>query len=108
VEELQIPLLVVLGHERCGAVKAAIEILDGQGKAEADIEYLVQALAPAVERGKRLRGDVWEQAGRGQVTLQVERLKHSPVLAEAIESRALKVVGAWYSLESGLVEFIVG
>src|SRR5512144_1963951 len=67
VEELHIPLLVVLGHERCGAVKAAIEILDGQGKAEADIDYLVQALAPAVEEGKRLGGDIWDQAGRAQI-----------------------------------------
>ena len=38
VEELHIPLLVVLGHERCGAVKAAIEVLGWHGKAEADIE----------------------------------------------------------------------
>ena len=107
VEELHIPLLVVLGHEQCGALKAAMEILDGQGKAEAEIEYLVQALAPAVEQGKRLGGDIWDQAGRAQTTLQVERLKHSPVLVEAVESGLLKVVGAWYSLESGLVELIV-
>jgi carbonic anhydrase len=108
VEELHIPLLVVLGHERCGAVKAAIDVLGAQGKAEADIEYLVQALAPAVEQGKRLGGDVWEQAGKAQIALQVERLMHSPVLSEAVESGALKVAAAWYRLETGMVEFMLG
>jgi len=104
VAELQVPLLVVLGHQRCGAVKAAIDVLSRQAEAEADIEYLVSALAPAVERGKRLGGDLWEQAGRAQVVLQVEQLKHSPILATAVQDGALQVVGAWYNLETGLVE----
>ena len=52
--ELHIPLLVVLGHQHCGAVKADIDELGGHGEAEADIKYLVGALAPAVENGKRL------------------------------------------------------
>jgi len=107
VEELHIPLLVVLGHERCGAVKAAIEVLGWHGKAEADIEYLVQALVPAVEQGKRLGGDHWEQAGRAQVALQVDQLKRSPILATAVEEGTLKVVGAWYGLETGLVQITV-
>ncbi len=107
VEELGIPLLVVLGHEHCGAVKAAIEVLDGHIEAEADIEYLVDALVPAVEQGKRLGGDVWDQAGHAQVALLVERLKRSPVLSAAVDSGVLKVVGAWYDLETGLVEITV-
>lgn len=104
VAELHIPLLVVLGHHHCGAVKAAIDELAGHGEAEADIRYLVEALEPAVENGKRLGGDLWEQAGRAQIALQVDRLKRSPVLAEAVADGALCVVGTWYDLESGLVE----
>jgi carbonic anhydrase len=104
VAELHIPVMVVLGHAHCGAVKAAIDVLSGQGEAEGDIEYLVEALAPAVEQGRRQGGDLWEQAGRAQIELQVELLKRSPVLATAIKDGALKVMGAWYSLETGLVE----
>jgi carbonic anhydrase len=107
VEELNIPLLVVLGHEHCGAVKAAMEVLARHAEAEADIEYLVEALVPAVEQGMRLGGDVWEGAGRAQVALNVVRLKRAPVLASAVEAGALKIVGAWYCLETGLVEITV-
>jgi len=107
VEELHIPLLVVLGHQRCGAVKAAIEVLDGHGEAGGDIAYLVEALRPAVEHGKRLGGDVWDGAGRAQAAILVEHLKRSPILSAAIEAGALQVVGAWYSLDTGLAEIIV-
>ena len=108
VAELHIPVIVVLGHQHCGAVKAAIEILDCRGVAEADIEYLVKSLAPAVEQGKRGGGDVWDRAVRAQIELLVARLKRSPILAPAVEAGTLKIVGAWYSLETGLVEITVG
>jgi len=104
IAELHIPLLVVLGHQRCGAVKAAMEVLDGEAKAEADIAYLVNALTPAVEYGRRLGGDLWDQAGRAQVSLQVDRLRRSPVLAAAVQEGTLRVVGAWYDLETGVVQ----
>jgi carbonic anhydrase len=104
VAELHIPLLVVLGPQRCGAVKAAIDELGGNGEAEADIKYLVEALAPAVEHGKRQGGDLWEQAGRAQIAMQVDRLRCAPVLATALKNKELLVVGAWYDLETGPVE----
>lgn len=107
VAELHVPLLVVLGHERCGAVKAAMEMLERREVAEADIAYLVEALALAVEQGKRAGGDHWDQAGRVQVELLVKQLKHSPILATAVEEGRLRVVGAWYHLETGFVEIIV-
>ncbi|MBN1106737.1 MAG: carbonic anhydrase [Deltaproteobacteria bacterium] len=107
VEELHIPLIMVLGHQHCGALKAAMEILESHGRAEAEIEFLVQSLAPAVEQGKRMGGDVWECAARAQIELLVARLNHSPILAPAVEAGKLKIVGAWYSLETGLVEVTV-
>lgn len=107
VAELNIPLLVVLGHEHCGAVKAAMDTLEKHGVAEADIEYLVEALAPAVERGKQAGGDVWGQAVRAQIELLVEQLKHSPILATAVDQGVLKIAGACYNLETGLVEITV-
>ena len=107
VAELQIPVIVVLGHERCGAVKAAIDVLARHDVAEADIEFLVEALAPAVEAGKKAGGDVWDGAVRAQIALLVEKLKHSPILATAVETEKLKIVGAWYDLDTGFVEITV-
>ena len=47
---------------------------------------------------------MWDQAVRAQIALVVERLKHSPILEKAVTEGRLKVVGAWYCLETGLVE----
>jgi carbonic anhydrase len=106
VAELGIPLLVVLGHRRCGAIKAAIDVLAGEGEAEADVAYLVEALAPAVEAGRHHDGDLWDEAGRAQVAQQVARLSRAPILAEGVAKGELRVVGAWYDLGSGAVEVL--
>lgn len=104
VAELQIPLMVVLGHEHCGAVKAAIDALEGRREAAAELDYVLDALAPAVEAGKKAGGDVWVQAVRAQISLTVNRLRHWPYLRRAIAEDRLRIVGAWYNLETGLVE----
>lgn len=107
VAELHIPVIVVLGHEYCGAVKAAMDVIERHGVAEAEIEYLVEALAPAVERGRQAGEDVWDHAVRAQVELLVEELKRSAILATEVATGRLKIVGAWYNLETGLVDMTV-
>ncbi len=104
VAELHITLLMVFGHEHCGAIKAAMDVLQKHGTAKADIEYLVEALAPAVEIGHRSGGDVWDNAVRAQINLLVKKLKHSPILDKAVKKGELLIVGAYYNLETGLVE----
>ena len=72
------------------------------------MEYLVEALEPALARGLVRDGkDLWEEAGRAQIELQVERLKEVPILASAVQNGQLGIVGAWYHLETGLVEVTV-
>ncbi|NJN84418.1 MAG: carbonic anhydrase [Caldilineaceae bacterium] len=107
VAELQIPLLVVLGHEHCGAVKAALDVLDGPEVAEADIQYLVKELKPAIELGRQRGRDVWAQAVLAQIELLVESLKHSAILSTAVEEGRLRIVGMFYNLETGLVDVTV-
>jgi carbonic anhydrase len=119
--ELKIPLIVVLGHERCGAIKASIEALEHGGKDKGrhgkkesshsaepgDIGYLVQGLRPAVEKAKSWgMGDLAENAMRANVSLTVQRLKKSPVLSAAEESGRLKIIGARYDLDSGAVDVL--
>lgn len=119
--ELKIPLIVVLGHERCGAIKATIEA-SGAGAESAhhrgkkasshaaepgEIGYLVKGLRPAVEKAKSWgMGDLAENAMRANISLVVQRLKKSPVLSAAEESGRLKIVGARYDLDSGMVEVL--
>ena len=104
VAELKIPLLLVLGHEKCGAVKATIEAVENNAEAEAEINWLVDGIRPAVEAAKEQSGDLLDNAVKANVGLTVERLKGSPILSEAINKGELKIVGARYDLDTGIVE----
>lgn len=107
VVELGIQLLMVLGHTRCGALKAAMEVLEQHSQAPAEIEYLVEALAPAVDQGRRMGGDLWYEAVWAQISLVVRQLQQVPLLADAVAKGSLKIVGACYDLESGRVMITV-
>jgi len=101
--ELGVPLLVILGHERCGVVKAALD-----GKAlPGHLSTLVAAIKPVVDSTKGQTGDAWDNAVRANVKMNVNKLQSSsPILAEAVKAGKLKVVGARYDLDSGKVEII--
>ncbi|MFH0799610.1 MAG: carbonic anhydrase [Pseudomonadota bacterium] len=102
-EHLNVPLVMVLGHKRCGAVTAAVE----GGKAPGRIQSIVEAIAPAVEEAKRRSGgaDLVESACRINIERTVEALKNSgPILSRLVKEGKLSVVGACYDLDSGRVE----
>jgi carbonic anhydrase len=107
VLELQIPLIMVLGHKNCGAVKAAMEILHQHKKAKADIEYLVKNLALAIEIGEKWGSDELDHAIKAQIISVVVQLRKLPVFATLMEQGKLKIVGGYYDLDSGLVDIIV-
>lgn len=97
------PLLVVLGHERCGAVQAALETgteLPGV------IESLVYAIRPAVEASAGKPGDQLTNAIKENVRLQVKHLQTSSIIANAVAQGKLKVVGAYYDLDTGEVSLV--
>jgi len=106
VVELGIPLLLVLGHENCGAVKATVEAVEHNAAAEGEINWLVDGIRPAVEAARTQSGDPLDNAVRANILLTVERLRQAPILAQAIEEMGLKVLGARYDLNTGLVEVI--
>jgi carbonic anhydrase len=104
VEELHIPLVVVMGHERCGAVVASIEAVDAGARAPGDIATLVEGIRPSVEAARALPGDRTDNTVRANVQHTVQRLDASPILHEAWVAGHLKIVGARYDLDSGVVE----
>lgn len=102
-EHLGVRLVMVLGHERCGAVEAAVKA----GEVAGHIASVVEAIVPAVERIKGRPGDPVDHAVRANVELVVTQLKSSaPVLAALVQAGRLKIVGARYDLESGWVDLI--
>lgn len=92
-------IVLVLGHENCGAVTATME---GQIK---DIESIAELIAPAIAMIKREGGSL-ENAIKANVNSVVEQLQRSPVLLKAINEGKLKVVGAYYTLRTGHVEIL--
>src|SRR5947208_1379745 len=97
VDHLAVRLIVVLGHQRCGAVKAAKDTIAANGKAPGHIQSLVTAIEPAVEA--TLKDDL-EVTVKANVKNVVQALRSStPVLRAKIDAGELQVVGAYYSLE---------
>jgi carbonic anhydrase len=97
---LSTPLLVVLGHERCGAVTAAVkgESLPGQ------IGSFVKAIKPALAKVKDEPGDPVDNAVVANVHYQIEKLKqNSDIVSQRLLSGKLKIVGGRYDLDSGEV-----
>jgi carbonic anhydrase len=103
VEHLHTPLVVVMGHQSCGAVAAAIE----GGDAPGHLPALVNAIRPAVEKARKLPGDLSDNAIRVNVEDVVEQLRTSqPVLAHEVAAGKLRIVGAVYSLATGNVTWL--
>jgi carbonic anhydrase len=108
VAELGVPLIMVLGHSGCGAVKAALEHIESSDQLPGAIRGLVDILRPVVARVQGEPGDRLENAIRANVAASVDRLKGlAPVLAPAVKKDTLRVVGAVYDLRSGSVTQVV-
>ncbi len=96
------PLLMVLGHERCGAVTAAVQ----KEKLLGDIGSFVKAIQPAVAKVKNQPGDAVENAVVANVQYQIAQLQRSQLLSERLKSGKLKIVGGRYDLDTGKVTII--
>src|SRR5713101_4209082 len=107
VAELNVPLIVILGHSGCGAVKAAMKHIDAKDSLPGAINGLVELIKPAVTQSKGMPGDALENAVRKNVEIGVERLKElQPILAPRVKDAKLKVVGAVYDLRTGSVTLV--
>ena len=102
-EHLGTSLVLVMGHERCGAVQATI----GGGEPRTHIESLTRAIDPAVARARKEKGDLVANAVRLNVELVVSQIRASrPIVAELVEKGKLQVVGAVYDLDTGIVKLL--
>jgi carbonic anhydrase len=107
VEHFATPLVIVLGHERCGAVSAAVAAAKSGVMPPPHIASLVAALQPAVAASKDMPGDPVENAITTHVRQTVAALKASgPILADAVAQGRLEIVGAEYHLKSCAVGFL--
>jgi len=108
-------LVVVLGHSRCGAIAATLEQLTGPSeRASRNMHSIVNRVRPAIEglMETGLRHDydaLTHHAVRANVRASSNQLRHgSQVIEQMIQTEGLVVVGAEYSLETGMVDFFDG
>jgi carbonic anhydrase len=100
---LETPVLMVLGHERCGAVTAAVK---GESLPNSQIDTFVKAIKPALERAKNKSGDAVDNGVIANVEYQIEKLEQAPLLSERVNSGKLKIVGGRYDLDTGEIKLV--
>lgn len=103
---LGVPLIVVLGHERCGAVAAACEVVKKKTKFPGSIAPMVEAIVPAARAVAGKPGDFVDNAVRESAIRTARKIaSESPLVADLARKGKVKVVAARYDLDDGRVEF---
>jgi carbonic anhydrase len=102
VTHLGTRLVMVLGHQRCGAVIAAVEGHEEPGP----VGPMLRELAPAVRAAKKMKGDTVANAVRENVLIIVKKLENDPRLAAMVKRGDVQIVGGIYSLDTGKVTLI--
>jgi carbonic anhydrase len=107
VAVLNAPLILVLGHDACGAVDATLKAIKDNKQPPGHIPSLVDAIAPAAKAAMQQGGEVLDKAIRQNVIDNVAKLKSAaPILNAAVEQGKLKIVGGIYRLTTGTVDLI--
>ena len=107
VAVLNAPLILVLGHDACGAVDATLKALKDDKPPPGHIPSLVDAIAPAAKSAMQQGGDALDKAIRQNVIDNVAKLKTAaPILNGAVEQGKLKIAGGIYRLSTGTVDLI--
>ena len=108
VQVLNTPLIMVLGHDACGAVDATIKSLKDGTTLPGHLPSLATAISPAVKAVQSDAGDLLDNAIRRNVRLNVEKLRAAgPILSKFVDDKKIRVVGGIYKLASGKVELLV-
>jgi len=103
VEHLHASIILVVGHEKCGAVAAAI----AGGRAEGRIGTIIEAIRPAVRESRNQAGDKTDNAIRSNARLAAKSLMvTAPIISHAVQTGQIKIFAARYDLASGRVELL--
>jgi carbonic anhydrase len=107
VEHLGSPLIVVLGHERCGAISAACEVAEKGTKLPGSIGPMVDAMVPAARDLLGKPGDFVDNVVKESARRTAQKIAtESPIVAEFVHEGKVKVVYGRYDLDTGTVEFL--
>lgn len=107
VAVLKSPLVMVLGHTSCGAVKAAMDYLETRKPLPGHMQTLAAAIEPAAAATRHEPSDWWKHAVEENVRMNAQRLRTStPILQEAVAKGEVEIVGGVYDLSTGKVAML--
>jgi carbonic anhydrase len=109
LKHLKPHVVVVMGHEGCGAVHAAMTMTEEEVRAESEhVQLLINRIGPAVRHIPRIRDAKarMREAVIASVRQQVYYLNQNPVVREAVRGGQVAVIGAYYEISSGAVDFL--
>ena len=107
VAELGCPLVVVLGHEGCGAIQAALKVVSDDLVLPGAIGEMVGPIIPAVLSAQRMQGDLLANAVKENARRVARRLRESDqILSEPVRQGRVKVIAAYYNLADGSVDIL--
>jgi carbonic anhydrase len=100
---LGVPLIIVMGHSRCGAIEAAL----ADGAATGAVSTIILALAPSIARAKESRGELAVAASQEHVRSTVAMLeRREPVIKRLVAEGGLRIAGVFYDVERGTIELV--
>lgn len=106
--EFGLALILVLGHQHCGAIRAAVDHVVSGAEEPGHISAVVERVIPAVEEARKQRGDLLDLATRANVRWVVEALRADPpILDTMVAAGHLRIVGGLYHLDDGRLEIII-
>jgi carbonic anhydrase len=103
IQHLGTKLVMVLGHEKCGAVAAALEPSQNEG----NIDRLLDIIRPAVHIARHQDGELLENSVKNNAKMVKEYISDAmPVMSNAVKNEGVKIASGYYKLESGKVEML--
>ena len=113
-EHLEVPLIVVLGHEKCGAVKATVDGVRSGEKVSGDLGEIIGLITPSygkvIENSELAQekqpADLYELCADQNIQAAIEKIKSNSVIGHLLESGKVSVIGAKYHMDTGEVSFI--
>jgi carbonic anhydrase len=107
IEHFGVPLVVVLGHQRCGAVIAACEVVEKHTQFPGSIGLMVDAIVPAAKAVYGRPGDFVDNAVRESARRTAAKIEtKSGIVADLIKANKVRVLAARYDLDEGRVDFL--